>query len=308
MPYFRKRSPKSVGWQPGALKFLPRTQAALQPRKTLLMAGGFPALILALLMRHLPNLLTLANLFCGCCAIAMVLGAQNFSVTADYEHFIEVPAVEQPWIGTLFIFAAAIFDLLDGAAARALRVSSPIGKDLDSLADVVSFGVAPSMMLFKMLWTALMRQPEAMDISLWATAPAFLLAVFAALRLAKFNNAPPQSGFTGMPTPAAGLAVAALPMVSLYGPTALANALLRPWVLYLLIGLLSYLMVSKIHFFKPAEHLKNPAKGWPAYVLIVATLAALPFLKAGTLLFAILLYAVLSLLAPRSASLQPEQR
>ncbi len=256
-------------------------------------------------MRHLPNLLTLANLFCGCCAIAMVLGAQNFSVTTDYEHFIEVPAVEQPWIGTLFIFAAAFFDLLDGAAARALGVSSPIGKDLDSLADVVSFGVAPSMMLFKMLWMAQMRQPEAMDSSLWATAPAFLLAVFAALRLARFNQAPPQAGFTGMPTPAAGLAVAALPLVSLYGPQALANALLNPWVLYLLIALLCYLMVSRIHFFKLAQNLKNPAKSWPAYALTIATLAAIPFLKAGTLLFAILLYAALSLVAPRSTPETP---
>ncbi len=252
-------------------------------------------------MRHLPNLLTLANLFCGCCAIAFVLSAQNFSVTADYEHFIEVPSVEQPWLGTLFIFLAAFFDLLDGAAARALRVSSPLGKDLDSLADVVSFGVAPSMMLYKMLWTAWMRQPEAMDVSLWTTFPAFLLAVFAAFRLARFNNAPPQSGFTGMPTPAAGLAIAALPMVSVYGPQFLANALLRPWVLYSLIGLLCWLMVSKISFFKLSENLKRPAQGWPSYVLIIATLGAVPFLKAGTLLFAILLYALLSLFAPKPA-------
>lgn len=256
-------------------------------------------------MRHLPNLLTLANLFCGCCAIAMVLGAQNFSVTNNYQDYFEVTVVEQPWWGTVFIFLAAFFDLLDGAAARALRVSSPIGKDLDSLADVVSFGVAPAMMLFKMLWTALMRQPDAMDVSLWATAPAFLLPVFAALRLAKFNNTPPQAGFSGMPTPAAGLAVAALPLVTLYGPQALADALLRPWVLYLLIGLLCYLMVSKIHFFKPAENIRNPSKGWPAYLLIVATIVVFPFLKAGTLLFAILLYAALSLIAPKSA-VKPE--
>ncbi|RYD52412.1 MAG: CDP-alcohol phosphatidyltransferase [Sphingobacteriales bacterium] len=251
-------------------------------------------------MRHLPNLLTLANLFCGCCAIALVLSAQNFSVTTDYEHFIEVPAVEQPWLGTIFIFLAAFFDLIDGAVARALRVSSPLGKDLDSLADVVSFGVAPSMILYKLLWAAWMRQPEAMDISLWATAPAFLIAVFAAYRLARFNHAPPQSGFTGMPTPAVGIAIAALPLVPLYGPQALANLLLRPWMLYALILALCYLMVSKIRFFKLSEHLKTPAKGWPAYLLIIGTLVLIPVLKGGSFLGAILLYALLSMVAPKT--------
>ncbi len=252
-------------------------------------------------MRHLPNLLTLANLFCGCCAIAAVLSAQAFSVTADYQNFIEVPGVEQPYWGTVFLFLAAFFDLLDGAAARALRVSSRIGKDLDSLADVVSFGVAPAMMLYKLLWNAWMRQPEALDTSLWATAPAFAVALFAALRLARFNTtaAPASYGFQGLPTPAAGLAVAALPLVPLYGPPALAAWLLKPWALYLLIAVLCGLMVSKLPFFKLMPRAWSPAVAWPSYLLVLGTLVALPFLKAGTLLFAILLYAGLSLLRPQ---------
>jgi CDP-diacylglycerol--serine O-phosphatidyltransferase len=251
-------------------------------------------------MRHLPNLLTLANLFCGCCAIAFVLSAQNFSVTVDYENFIEVPGVEQPYWGTVFIFLAAFFDLLDGAAARALRVHSPIGKDLDSLADLVSFGVAPSMMLYKMLWMAFMRRPEALDISLWATFPAFLVAVFAALRLARFNVTKPSgSGFQGLPTPAAGLAIAALPLVPMYGPLGLSEWLLKPAMLYLLIGLLCWLMVSKLSFFKLMPKSWSPAVAWPSYLLIVITVVALPFLKAGTLIFAVLLYAVLSFVAPK---------
>src|SRR4028118_779907 len=125
-------------------------------------------------MRHLPNLLTLANLFFGCCAIALTLSAQNFSVlgmSGDPLLATEVPVVEQPYWGAIFIGLAALCDALDGAAARLLKVQSPIGADLDSLADAVSFGVAPSMMLYKMLWAAGARQPDALDVSLWSTFP-----------------------------------------------------------------------------------------------------------------------------------------
>ncbi len=268
----------------------------------------WPPSIYNLPMRHLPNLLTLANLFCGCCAIAVVLSAQNFSVTADYQNFIEIPAIEQPYLGTFFIFAAALFDLFDGAAARALRVDSPIGKDLDSLADVVSFGVAPAMILYKMLWTAYAQQPEALDVSIWMTAPAFLVALFAALRLARFNVSPSNpSGFTGMPAPAAGLAIAALPLVPFWGPEFVAGWLLNPYVLYLLIAILCFLMVSQRPFFKLMSGIKNPAKAWPSYVVLIGTAVALPLLKAGALLAGVLLYALLAYLAPPPRSTEEPQ-
>src|SRR5947209_7136785 len=104
-------------------------------------------------MRHLPNILTLANLFCGCLAIVCILTAQPF---LTYQTDTALPVVKWDWVygvqqmqwGGILIFAAAIFDLLDGFAARALRVISPIGKDLDSLADVVSFGVAPAIIMY----------------------------------------------------------------------------------------------------------------------------------------------------------------
>ena len=97
--------------------------------------------------------------------------------------------MEQPYWGSIFIFAAAVFDMLDGAVARALKVFSPIGKDLDSLADVVSFGVAPSMILFKMLWAAHMTQPDAMDVDMMLMSPAFLVACFSALRYSIYLRA-----------------------------------------------------------------------------------------------------------------------
>lgn len=93
------------------------------------------------------------------------------------------------------IFVAALLDFLDGLAARLLKAQSPIGKDLDSLADVVTFGVAPSIMLYWLLKNQFL-------LEIWANA-AFLLAAFSAIRLAKFNNDPSQSdGFKGLPTPA----------------------------------------------------------------------------------------------------------
>src|SRR5690606_34684964 len=110
-----------------------------------------------------------------CAAITFILSAQNFTTSFNLEEYIEVPAIEQPYWGSVFIFLAAVFDMLDGFAARALKVFSPIGKDLDSLADLISFGVAPSMILFKMLWSAYMLQPEAMDVSMLAMSPAFLI-------------------------------------------------------------------------------------------------------------------------------------
>src|SRR5690606_7891507 len=118
-------------------------------------------------MKQLPNLLTLGNLFSGCIAIAFILHAQPF--LADFQGMeYWVTGTEQAYWGSLFILLAAILDMLDGAVARALDIHSPIGPDLDSLADLVSFGVAPSMILFKMLWAAFMTDPQAMDVPMMA--------------------------------------------------------------------------------------------------------------------------------------------
>lgn len=260
-------------------------------------------------MRHLPNILTLANLFCGCAAITFILGAQNFTTTTNGLDFIEVPAMEQPYIGSLFIFAAAFFDLLDGASARLLKVFSPIGKDLDSLADLVSFGVAPSMMLFKMLWATTMMQPEAMDSSLWQLGPAFAVALFAAIRLARFNNLPASARgyhFIGMPTPATGLYVATLPLMQWYSPAYNYTLTRDTWSLYLLIGILSYLMVSKIRFFKGLPPQWNIKHLWPRLVLLGVTGAAIPFLGWGAADAALLCYILLAFVyKPTDTEIQP---
>ena len=249
-------------------------------------------------MKHLPNICTLANLFFGCIAIAFILNAPAFLTTINQEEFHPVLGLEQMYWGSIFIALAALMDVIDGFAARSLKVSSLIGKDLDSLADVVSFGVAPSMIVFKLLWLAYMSEPGALDAPLLATTPAFLLACFGALRLARYNqtSSMQQDYFSGMPIPAAGLIVACLPLISWY-PTKydFNGIIMNKWFLYLLVALLCLFMVSKIKFLK----WKAPGKGigawWPQIIILLVLAAGMPFLKFAIIPVVFVLYILFSL-------------
>ncbi len=251
-------------------------------------------------MKHLPNICTLANLFFGCIAIAFILNAPAFITTVNEEEYRPVLGLEQMYWGSIFIALAALMDVFDGFAARSLKVSSPIGKDLDSLADVVSFGVAPSMILFKLLWLAYMAEPGALDAPLLATTPAFLMACFGALRLARFNqtSTAQKDYFSGMPIPAAGLIVASLPLIKWY-PSALNlnidGLLTNRWFLYLLIALICFLMVSKIKFLKWKAAGKGIAAWWPQIILLIVLAAGWPFLKFITIPLVFILYILLSM-------------
>jgi len=258
-------------------------------------------------MRHLPNLLTLANLFCGCIAIVLILNAQPFLFyTGEAAPAIQwgwVHGVEQMQWGAIFIFIAAVFDLLDGLAARALKVFSPIGKDLDSLADVVSFGVAPAMILYKLLWDATTREPMVRDVNMALMVPAFLLACFAALRLARFNvetkKATADNSFTGLPTPAAGIFVACFGLMNWDNPGGISSWLFSRWPLYFLIALLCWLMVSRIRFMKLMPASWTVAQIWPRALLILAAIAGILLFRfdAAPVIFA--LYILLSFFIPK---------
>lgn len=256
-------------------------------------------------MKHLPNLLTLANLFCGCTALAYILSAQPYTSMSVGDHgglpsWQWVQGAQQLYFGSIFIGIAAICDLLDGLTARALKVFSPIGKDLDSLADVVSFGVAPSMILFKFLWDARMQEKNAMDASMLTMVPAFLIACFAALRLAKYNiTASSQKAyFIGMPVPATGIFVASLPLVSWFGPLKvvhIVNPILQnKTALYVIIALLCWLMVSKVKFLKLLPQRWTLAQAWPLFTLVIFSGVSFPFLGFGTIPFAFILYVICS--------------
>ncbi|NPD91897.1 CDP-diacylglycerol--serine O-phosphatidyltransferase [Xylanibacter muris] len=141
--------------------------------------------------KHIPNTITCCNLFSGCIAV-------SYAFAGNYD------------LAFLFIVVGAVFDFFDGMSARILGVSSPIGKELDSLADVVTFGVAPSAMVFCLLST--LEYPDTLSsVSHILPYTAFVIAAFSALRLAKFNLDERQTtSFIGLPTPANALFWASL--------------------------------------------------------------------------------------------------
>ncbi len=249
-------------------------------------------------MKHLPNLLTLGNLFCGCIAIAYLLTAQPYVYRNVSDGQLQwIMGTEQFYMGSLFIGIAAVCDMLDGLVARALGVFSPIGKDLDSLADLVSFGVAPSMVLFKCLWDAQMLERNALDANMLGMVPAFLVACFAALRLAKFNisTSEQKQYFRGMPTPAVGIFIGAFPFLIWKNNSPWVAVFQNKWMLYGIIATVCFLMVSNVKFFKFVPAKFSLAFAWPQLVLVLATGAAIPFLGVGAVLVAFVLYVLLSL-------------
>jgi CDP-diacylglycerol--serine O-phosphatidyltransferase len=198
-------------------------------------------------MKQIPNLFTLLNLVFGFLAIIVIL--QNGIVIASGpsgEYLIDMP--EKIWMASLFIAIAAVVDFLDGFVARLMGATSELGKQLDSLADVVSFGVAPGLILYQFLRLAVAREETGLDASTMWLIPSVLIPCAAAYRLGRFNIDPSQShGFKGVPVPATGLVVASLPLIYWNtDSTVISNLLLNKWLLYVIILVLSYLMVSTL--------------------------------------------------------------
>jgi len=198
-------------------------------------------------MKHIPNLFTLLNLIFGCCAIVFLLqnGIAVF-YNADNQQLIDMP--EKAMLASLFIGLAALVDFLDGFVARLFKATSAMGKQLDSLADVVSFGVAPGMIIYQFLRLSYAKEENGLDVSLIWLLPAFILPCAAAWRLAKFNlDEGQQYSFKGVPTPAIGLLVASFPLIYWYSNSETVIDLLRnKWLLYAIIFGLSYLMVCNL--------------------------------------------------------------
>src|ERR1700722_9112591 len=132
-------------------------------------------------MKNIPNLFTLLNLFFGCIAVILIL--QNGIMilnNPDGTQYIGTP--EKIWAASLFIGLAALVDFLDGLVARLFKATSPLGKQLDSLADVVSFGVAPGMILYQLLRLSFAGQQDGMDVSVVWFLPALVFPCAAAYR------------------------------------------------------------------------------------------------------------------------------
>lgn len=175
----------------------------------------------------LPNILTLLNLFSGCLGIVFVFSSQ-------------------PFAAIFCVGLSLIFDFMDGMVARVLKQNHPLGGDLDSLADVVSFGVLPGMMYYQMLsgleWSS--KFP-------WLVFSGFIFTLFGAYRLARFNVMhSSQSHFSGLPIPSAAIFVSGLYLVA-HSQSCMncASLFINPYVLLLSIIFLSYLMVSSLPHF-----------------------------------------------------------
>lgn len=228
---------------------------------------------------NLPNILTLINLFFGCVAIVFL-----FNYRLDWVPYC--------------IMASLTADFLDGFAARFTKKSTEIGKQLDSLADMVSFGVVPAVILFELLFQ--LYESDATTYSLKRmylySAPSFLVALFAALRLAKFNLDTRQSeGFIGLATPAATLFIVGLLLIVLHNPFGLNAWVNQKIFLYAVTLVISLLMVAEIPMFS----FKFKSFVWRGnevrYLFIILSLVLLAAFKFAGISLIIVLYILISI-------------
>lgn len=246
--------------------------------------------------KQIPNLFTLANLFFGCLAIVSIMqSGLSVSYDAGGEILVEIP--ERIYMASIFIAIAAIIDFFDGFVARLLKVPSELGKQLDSLADVVSFGVAPGLIIYQFLRLSFSQLEGGLEISTLFLIPAFILPCAGAYRLARFNVDTEQSyGFKGVPIPAIGIWMASFPLVYWFSKEVWVITLLRNyWFWYAIILIASYLMVSTL----PMMALKFKQFSFKALlpfiiIAIVALVSAL-FLGWMSVTLSFLAYTILSL-------------
>ena len=247
-------------------------------------------------MKHIPNLFTLLNLFFGCIAVICILqNGITVIYSSDGTQFPDIP--ERIWLAPLFIGLAALADFLDGFIARFLKQVSPLGRELDSLADVVSFGVAPGMIIYQFLRMSFMGQENGADVSMIWLLPALVLPCAAAYRLAVFNLDTTQSNsFKGIPVPAVGLMVASFPLIYwTRNSNWVINLLLNKWALYAMIILLSYGMISRQPMLSLKFGGKNDPQLLPRMILILFSLIAVIFLHWLAVPLTFLFYIIISL-------------
>ncbi|HMR90971.1 MAG TPA: CDP-alcohol phosphatidyltransferase family protein [Chitinophagaceae bacterium] len=231
-------------------------------------------------MKQIPNLFTLLNLVFGCIAIVFTLqnGITIFT-TPEGAQLIDIP--EKIWMASLFIGLAAVVDFLDGFIARLFKASSEMGKQLDSLADVVSFGVAPAMIIYQFLRLSLAQEEDGLNTAMIWLVPAFILPAAAAWRLARFNlDTAQHHSFKGVPVPAVGLLVASMPLIYWnVNDQLVRDILLNKWALIALVLVLSLLMVSRLPLLAFKFKNVNPADNLPQFLLLAIAAAAIIFLK-----------------------------
>lgn len=235
--------------------------------------------------KNIPNAITCGNLLCGC--LALIETFNGNLVNAAY-----------------LVGIALVLDFFDGFAARMLRVSSAIGKDLDSLADMVTFGAVPGMVMFKMIGISLSNIVvinSGWHTTIYPTQPlayiALIIPVFSCIRLAKFNNDTRQSeSFIGLPTPANAMVICSIPLILEFQKGAV-DFIVNSYILCLLSFILSFLLVAELPLFA----LKFKGFGWSdpknklRYIFLGLSIILLLSLKFVAIPLIILLYILISI-------------
>ncbi len=248
------------------------------------------------LKSQIPNFITLLNLFCGCAAIINILDQQFIAAF---------------W----FLFAAGWFDFADGLVARLLNVSSEHGKELDSLADMVSFGAVPGVIYYSLLFIGQSAAPASVpDLEQfgepiswsWYAAPGLIVVLFSALRLAKFNLDTRQTeNFMGVATPTSTVFATGLLLWADQFPDSWAQYAYSPYLLYPAIISFSYLLISE----HPMFSFKIKGRKWAGnetrIIFAVLALVLLAFLQTAAFPFIVGVYLIINLVSPPTA--QQEQ-
>jgi CDP-diacylglycerol---serine O-phosphatidyltransferase len=237
------------------------------------------------LKSYVPNSLTIANLICGVVSITLIL--ENDIVLAS-----------------IFIFIAGVFDYLDGTAARLLKAYSAIGKELDSLADVVSFGVAPGIIMFHLLYVPCSTSSNILERMHVVPYFALLIPICSAIRLAKFNlDVRQEVSFIGLPTPANAMFFASIPLLvnlessffAFIHLDFLVTIFTNTRVLAILTVFFSYLLVSDLRLFSMKFKTMDWEKNQVRYIFLLISLLLLILFSISAIPLIIVLYIVLSL-------------
>lgn len=236
------------------------------------------------ILSFVPNTITSMNVLSGC-----------LSVLFAFEGHLALAG--------LFIIIASVFDFFDGMSARLLKAYSPMGKELDSLADVISFGIAPAIIAMMLIKPTI--NPSGVNITslsfpvMMVQLFPLILVVFSALRLAKFNIDTRQTeSFIGLPTPGNALLWASLPLMlyfnkeSAFLPAILSNV----WVILPLSAVMSFLLVSEIPMFSLKFKSLKPSQNKTRFVFLAICLVLLIFLKIAAIPVIILAYVLVSII------------
>jgi len=232
--------------------------------------------------KHIPNLITLGNLFCG--TIATI-----YAVQADFV------------FAGLFVILGILFDFFDGFAARLFHVSGELGKQLDSLADMVTSGVVPGIIMLKLIEVNTINASNSFfdNSILGISLVGLVLTLGACYRLAKFNIDTRQSDFfIGLPTPAMSLFVISLPLIQEYSNIEFAlNLITNNYFLITLTILLTYLMNAQLPLFSLKFKDYSVKNNLIKYVFLIASLLMIIFLQYISIPLIIIVYVVLSVIS-----------